>query len=558
MTDDEDEVNSRLQNAQRSEECIKFEDIMEDIGSNGKFQKRLNIIFNCVSVIFNTTSSYSKLIAITVPDHWCHVPGREAANFSVEAWKNLTIPREDGEYSKCLMYKDVWQGNETVPCMHGWDYDESWFSATVTSQENWVCEKDMYPNMVFSVSLFISIVFGVLLFYGGDRFGRRKQYLVSTGMIAVSRTMLTVSSSVFPLYIFFSVMAEAAGLPSTDSALALGIELTDVRHRSTVNFLSFFSYCIGTIAMALLAWVLRNWVYFILAATLPLFVPIFLIRYLPESPRWYISKGHPEEALKVLQHIAKVNGKPVPQDMFSKLNILSQQRSPNMSVKTIFTNKNLFKNTVLLMCGKSASALAMFTLLFSNTTFGENPFLAYIAQGILQIPAVSVAHFVGNVLGRRITHCLTLLIAGVLSIVMIFLPKESSPAWMVLTGSLLLQFCSHCSVSLTNLQSMEIHPTCIRQISLAMEYILLTCVHCLPPYLAHLEKVAGPQYMFSVLASVLLITSFLVSFVPESLNEKLPETVEDAALYGRSQKYWSFPKKKRARQEAIELCKCVS
>ncbi|XP_049779454.1 uncharacterized protein LOC126176345 [Schistocerca cancellata] len=79
-------------------ENTKFEDIIEELGSDGKFQLQMNIIFNFIAILFSTMSSYAKIIALTVPEHWCHVPGRESTNLTVEMWKNLTIPKSTAAF----------------------------------------------------------------------------------------------------------------------------------------------------------------------------------------------------------------------------------------------------------------------------------------------------------------------------------------------------------------------------------------------------------------------------------------------------------------------------
>lgn len=40
---------------------------------------------------------------------------------------------------------------------------------------------------------------------------------------------------------------------------------------------------------------------------------------MPESPRWLLAKGKLEEALKVLETMARVNGKEFPESFHSKL-----------------------------------------------------------------------------------------------------------------------------------------------------------------------------------------------------------------------------------------------
>lgn len=69
-----------------------FDNLMEEIGNHGKFQTRFNFLYNFVLVTFATMPYLNIVLAMTVPEHWCHVPGRDATNFTVEEWKELTLP----------------------------------------------------------------------------------------------------------------------------------------------------------------------------------------------------------------------------------------------------------------------------------------------------------------------------------------------------------------------------------------------------------------------------------------------------------------------------------
>lgn len=69
-----------------------FDKIMEEAGNNGKFQWRFNFIFNAAMVVCGGMSFMNIILALNVPDHWCHVPGREFTNYTLEQWKNLTLP----------------------------------------------------------------------------------------------------------------------------------------------------------------------------------------------------------------------------------------------------------------------------------------------------------------------------------------------------------------------------------------------------------------------------------------------------------------------------------
>lgn len=70
-----------------------MDDLLELVGSNGKFQKRFGWLFNCACLFVLAMVSQNIYFTFAIPKHWCHVPGRELTGYSEEEWRNLTIPR---------------------------------------------------------------------------------------------------------------------------------------------------------------------------------------------------------------------------------------------------------------------------------------------------------------------------------------------------------------------------------------------------------------------------------------------------------------------------------
>lgn len=68
-----------------------FDYVLQKVGNDGYYQKKFNILFNCIYPLLVTAIYYSINISLAVPDHWCKVPGRNS-NLSLEEWKELTIP----------------------------------------------------------------------------------------------------------------------------------------------------------------------------------------------------------------------------------------------------------------------------------------------------------------------------------------------------------------------------------------------------------------------------------------------------------------------------------
>lgn len=70
-----------------------FDKFMEMAGNDGPFQKRFNYIFNAGMVVFASLAYMNFILALNVPEHWCHVPGREFTNYTIDEWKQMTLPR---------------------------------------------------------------------------------------------------------------------------------------------------------------------------------------------------------------------------------------------------------------------------------------------------------------------------------------------------------------------------------------------------------------------------------------------------------------------------------
>lgn len=72
---------------------VVFERVLHSVGDEGPFQRRFNILFNFLLSAAGTMTYMNLILVIVVPDFWCHVPGRNETNFTIDVWKELTLPR---------------------------------------------------------------------------------------------------------------------------------------------------------------------------------------------------------------------------------------------------------------------------------------------------------------------------------------------------------------------------------------------------------------------------------------------------------------------------------
>ena len=68
------------------------DELLKAVGEYGWYQRRLVGLFVLPMCFYIPLACLTVLMQLSMPDHWCHVPGRPA-NVSLERWWNLTLPR---------------------------------------------------------------------------------------------------------------------------------------------------------------------------------------------------------------------------------------------------------------------------------------------------------------------------------------------------------------------------------------------------------------------------------------------------------------------------------
>ncbi|GCC20505.1 hypothetical protein chiPu_0019067 [Chiloscyllium punctatum] len=150
-----------------------FGDILEDVGSMGKFQIIHVLLLALPSFLSPSHNLLQNFVAV-VPDHHCRIPAEvndsryvnDMGRLQTEELLRVFIPLDRNQQpEKCLMYSSPqWHlldlngthGNvteyHTQKCTDGWTYDNSKFKATIVTEitpENFYLLKVSVPlNML--------------------------------------------------------------------------------------------------------------------------------------------------------------------------------------------------------------------------------------------------------------------------------------------------------------------------------------------------------------------------------------------------------------------------
>lgn len=120
---------------------LEFEDILTDIGDNGKYQNRLLLFFLFPSVALLPWFSMNNLFIVFIPQHSCYVPEVANSNLSLELQRavvspgNSTCMRYDLNFTNVINSGDFSFKNDTpvVPCER-FVYDTTFYEETAASK----------------------------------------------------------------------------------------------------------------------------------------------------------------------------------------------------------------------------------------------------------------------------------------------------------------------------------------------------------------------------------------------------------------------------------------
>ncbi|CAH1130957.1 unnamed protein product [Ceutorhynchus assimilis] len=538
-------------------ELMDLDDILPQIGEFGKYQK-LMLWLICLPACFPCGfGAFNQLFMTDVPDYWCRVP--ELNNLTVEERKNWSIPKINNTFVQCQRYainytellREIDNGyqrdsNKTVwpieSCKDGYEYDTSVIYSSIVIDYDLVCEKDIYPTYGL-VALNIGGPFGVYFFgYLNDRIGRKKTFFICLTTLIVGGIMTALS----PDFWWWAGSRLIVGLtiPAIyQIPFIISLELVGPNYRSFITVLTCLFYTVGLIMLAGITYMVRNWVYLSLVTSVPFILYYFYWFVLPESPRWLLAKGKFEEASTILESLAKTNNKEIPasfkqqlkQKMTNKrttseeealnknLGLFDLCGTPNMRLKTILITLNWFANNMVYV-----------GLSYYGPSLGSNQYLSFLLSSAVEIPSYVASWLLIDKWGRRWPLCLCMMLSGCCCITTVLIPSENEVATLVLF--LLSKSTISASFFIIYPFAGELYPTAIRGLGIGVSAYIAGVGLIIIPFVTYLGS--------DVLVLPIIIMGIISFFgglcglrLPETLNHRLPQTLEEGEEFG---KYFSW------------------
>lgn len=265
-----------------------------------------------------------------------------------------------------------------------------------------------------------------------------------------------------------------------------------------------------------------------MTVTAPLGFAVLTWWWIPESARWLLANGKVEKAQFYLDRCSKFNkGKKLSPQV--KLETISDTKTMKNLSKTynfydLIRTPKIRRLTVIAGIMWYGVASTYYGISLNISGFGLNIYLTHFIYAAIEIPAKMSMYFFLNIIGRRKCQAGTLLLTGACVFINIFVPDR---LWYVRAAIAILgKGSSEASFTTAFLYTSEIYPTVIRQNAVGYTSFMSRLGVSLAPLVLLLDDVWDtlPQI---IICSVAILSGLLALLLPETLNARLPESIED-------------------------------
>ncbi|KAJ8315587.1 hypothetical protein KUTeg_007737, partial [Tegillarca granosa] len=501
---------------------MKFDDILSKLGEFGAYQKRLYLLL-CIPAISVGSFMMMLIVVMETPEHRCKIPGYENDTYAVQGHYhqgliNVTIPKSTDltkKYDQCHIYlyndnyNDTEHNNEnrTLTECTEWVYEQTTFTETFTSKTNLVCKdalKTSHAQMIFYFGVLLGdFLFGVI----ADWVGRKKSlYIALIILIASSFAVAWI-----PNYVGFVILQFIIGGTSHGAFVVccvLGLELVGPTKRVWVGLVIQGFFATGLVYLAGIGYFVQQWQYIDIAVAIPciFYLPAISgnrLLLIPESPRWLISQGRRYEANNIIRKAAKVNKVVLPENLIDSR---TTERSPQGQIWHLFTSK------VFLM---------YYGVTMNSGNIGGNFFLNFFLFACMEYPAYAIAIFFLDKVGRKKLHCACMILA--------LYP-------LTLTLALIGKLGASAAFGIIYVFSAELFPTVVRNAGMGTSSCVARIGGMLAPYIAKSGSLVGGNFgkalPLVIFGAFSISAGLLCLLLPETLNQKLPDTLEEGRRFG--------------------------
>ncbi|KAJ4709124.1 organic cation/carnitine transporter 7-like [Melia azedarach] len=421
-------------------------------------------------------------------------------------------------------------------------------------------EESIITTVVFAGMLVGAYSWGLI----SDNYGRRKSMLGGAMVISVTGLLSALSPNYTSLVILRGVTGTGLGCGQVFFSWFLEFVPPSNRGMWMTIFATFGT--LGSVSEAALAWIVMprlNWRWLLALSTVPSCILLILTSFMPESPRYLLTKGRITDAHNILENIALFNRASLPSgslisDRTTKLGeeFATSEETPLLTSTTNKTTElksgcssflmlfspRLFRTTILLWILYFGNAFIYYGIVLltsslsstqskcnSSTLLSENVrdanlYLDLFITGLAELPGLLLAAIIVDRVGRKPSMII------MNALLCIFLLPLFTHQSNILTTALLAgaRMCCTGNYTITNIFSPEIYPTSMRSTGAGITYGMGRIGAMICPLVAvGLVTSCHKTAAIILLEAVIFVSVVSILLIPfETKGKELTDTID--------------------------------
>ncbi|CAH0719751.1 unnamed protein product, partial [Brenthis ino] len=299
---------------------------------------------------------------------------------------------------------------------------------------------------------------------------------------------------------------------------------------------------IGGAFLGLIAWKIPHWRNLMRAIYAPLLIVVFYTFLVDEGVRWLLAHDRIDEAVYVLNKVAKTNDITLSiksKEMLTKISV-DKIKADEMdrsvpvetpSVSSVLRSKTIFIRMVIIATSFFCCMFLFIGTIVNSTSFSGNQYLNFSAMMLIAVPTRIAIVLTLTRFGRRAPICLAYCLCAIFFIVSAFVPKSIISAKSAMTWETALLYmaaiCSNYGFFSMLMVAMEVFPTTSRNSLTNIANTIGRLGSALAPQTPLLEQYYPglPNMVFGLAA---LGPAVLALFLPETSQTDLPDKIAAA------------------------------
>ena len=473
-------------------------------GPFGRYQ--LFVLVLCI-LVFSNGFSFQSLITYYVADD----PPWVCTRNNVSSFCHKGPFQEGSEFftKRCSLDRNQWK--YTLPKTYSF-----------TTEFDLVCKKE-YLKALSTALFFVGCIFGAFLSGPlADKFGRKPIIIGAFGIEFLASFSGFFVSRIWQYLLLRSIVGLAFGTLAPTVFIYFSENMAPKTRNWACN-LYFFGFTLSMLWISVIAYFVPYWRKLLLYTSAFPLLAFFLFWLTMESPYWLSSNKEFDKAEKVLQRIAKINGKDVSVSLTKEYEMNNKKK--HYSYFHLFNCLKVFLLTTLQSYLWLGVGLVYYAIALESSNLGGSLYTNFILSSLADLPGYCITLVTSIYIGRKKVICFNFLFTGSILVAIGLIPETYTTARVAL--AILGRMFSSVVFNTIFLWTFEIYPTVVRSQGMNICQMFSRAGSTAAPFLTSVLQDIDPKLPYFIMAGLAILGAFCSLFLPETILKPTREVYED-------------------------------